>query len=86
MKWLFTLVGAAVVLIVLRAVFHTLWHPPRHGGLSRFVMTLLWRLSTAAAEPAARHGVRTARGCGSFDEAIALPCRSFCRSAFCDHG
>ncbi|MFE9882883.1 potassium channel family protein [Streptomyces sp. NPDC005784] len=46
MEWLVTLVGAAVVLIILRDVFHTLWHPTRHGGLSRVVMSLLWRLST----------------------------------------
>ncbi|MGI3197818.1 ion channel [Streptomyces sp. GLT-R25] len=25
--------------------FHTLWHPTRHGGLSRLVMTALWRLA-----------------------------------------
>ncbi|MER6629902.1 potassium channel family protein [Streptomyces sp. NPDC000987] len=41
-----SLTGAAVVLIILRDVFHTLWHPTRHGGLSRVVMSLLWRLST----------------------------------------
>ncbi|WAZ26409.1 potassium channel family protein [Streptomyces cinnabarinus] len=46
MEWLVTLIGAAMVMIILRDVFHTLWHPTRHGGLSRFVMTLLWRLST----------------------------------------
>ncbi|MEU2061870.1 potassium channel family protein [Streptomyces sp. NPDC013455] len=46
MEWLVTLIGAVLVLIILRDVFHTLWHPTRHGGLSRFVMTLLWRLST----------------------------------------
>ncbi|MFI8193306.1 potassium channel family protein [Streptomyces sp. NPDC085946] len=44
MDWLVTLTGAAVVLIILRDVFHTLWHPTRHGGLSRVVMTGLWRL------------------------------------------
>ncbi|MFG3014150.1 potassium channel family protein [Streptomyces cinerochromogenes] len=48
MEWLVTLVGAMVVMIILRDVFHTLWHPTRHGGLSRIVMTLLWRLSTRA--------------------------------------
>ncbi|KUO16018.1 potassium channel family protein [Streptomyces dysideae] len=45
MEALVTLVGAAVVIIILRDVFHTLWHPTRHGGLSRIVMTALWRLS-----------------------------------------
>ncbi|GAA0482616.1 hypothetical protein GCM10010361_54360 [Streptomyces olivaceiscleroticus] len=46
MKWLVTMAGAAVVLIILRDVFHTLWHPTRHGGLSRIIMTGLWRLSS----------------------------------------
>ncbi|MCK8434080.1 two pore domain potassium channel family protein [Streptomyces sp. D2-8] len=44
MEWLVTLTGAAMVLIILRDLFHTLWHPTRHGGLSRIVMTGLWRL------------------------------------------
>ncbi|GGS54853.1 potassium channel family protein [Streptomyces cinerochromogenes] len=48
MEWLVTVVGALVVMVILRDVFHTLWHPTRHGGLSRIVMTLLWRLSTRA--------------------------------------
>ncbi|MFJ3922920.1 potassium channel family protein [Streptomyces sp. NPDC090022] len=43
MVWPATATGAALVLIVLRDVFHTLWHPTRHGGLSRFVMTAVWR-------------------------------------------
>ncbi|WP_455403051.1 potassium channel family protein, partial [Streptomyces bambusae] len=29
----------------MRDVFHTLWHPTRHGGLSRLIMTGCWRLS-----------------------------------------
>ncbi|MFD7782052.1 potassium channel family protein [Streptomyces nojiriensis] len=45
MDWLVTVTGAALVLLILRDVFHTLWHPTRHGGLSRLVMTTLWRLS-----------------------------------------
>ncbi|MCM1966056.1 MULTISPECIES: potassium channel family protein [unclassified Streptomyces] len=47
MNWLFNVAGAVLVLFVLRDVFHTLWHPTRHGGLSRLVMTGLWRLSTS---------------------------------------
>lgn len=47
MRWLVTVVGAAMVLLILRDAFHTLWHPTRHGGLSRLVMTAIWRLSTA---------------------------------------
>ncbi|MCJ1676963.1 potassium channel family protein [Streptomyces sp. APSN-46.1] len=46
MEWLVTGAGAALVLLILRDVFHTLWHPTRHGGLSRLVMTALWRLSS----------------------------------------
>ncbi|QES57947.1 Ion transport 2 domain protein [Streptomyces venezuelae] len=46
MNWLVTLAGASLVLLVLRDVFHTLWHPTRHGGLSRLVMTTLWRLAS----------------------------------------
>ncbi|MFD3789298.1 potassium channel family protein [Streptomyces cyaneofuscatus] len=47
MTWLFNVAGAALVLFVLRDEFHTLWHPTRHGGLSRLVMTALWRLSSS---------------------------------------
>lgn len=46
MTWALSLLGAALVLFVLRDVFHTLWHPTRHGGLSRLVMRTVWRLSS----------------------------------------
>ncbi|MFE0252358.1 potassium channel family protein [Streptomyces sp. NPDC059010] len=45
MEWLVSLVGAGLVMVGLRDLFHTLWHPTRHGGLSRVVMTALWRLA-----------------------------------------
>ncbi|MFE3323967.1 potassium channel family protein [Streptomyces sp. NPDC059176] len=45
MKWLVSLLGAGLVMAALRDVFHTLWHPTRHGGLSRHVMAGLWKLS-----------------------------------------
>lgn len=45
MKWVVSLVGAGLVMVTLRDLFHTLWHPTRHGGLSRLVMTTLWRLA-----------------------------------------
>ncbi|WP_282693794.1 potassium channel family protein [Streptomyces sp. CC208A] len=45
MTWLATPLGALLVLLILREVFHTLWHPTRHGGLSRTVMRAVWRLS-----------------------------------------
>ncbi|MFE9255279.1 potassium channel family protein [Streptomyces sp. NPDC006879] len=48
MQWLVTVAGAAMVLLILRDVFHTLWHPTRHGGLSRLVMSAFWRVSFAS--------------------------------------
>lgn len=45
MEWLVSLAGAGLVMITLRDLFHTLWHPTRHGGLSRLVMTGLWGLA-----------------------------------------
>ncbi|MFD8012392.1 potassium channel family protein [Streptomyces sp. NPDC058955] len=45
MTWLVTPLGALLVLFILRDVFHTLWHPTRHGGLSRVVMRAVWRAS-----------------------------------------
>lgn len=38
-----SLVGGVLVAMVLRDVFHTLWHPAGHGSLSRTVMRLVWR-------------------------------------------
>lgn len=40
-----SLFGAALVMFTLRDLFHTLWRPTRHGGLSRLVMTAMWRLA-----------------------------------------
>jgi hypothetical protein len=45
MEWLVSLAGAGLVMVTLRDLFHTIWHPTRHGGLSRLVMTVLWRLA-----------------------------------------
>ncbi|MFI8104601.1 potassium channel family protein [Streptomyces sp. NPDC086023] len=45
MDWVVTAVGAVLVAAILRDVFHTLWHPTRHGGLSRLVMTAFWRFN-----------------------------------------
>lgn len=45
MTWIAVLAGTTLVLLILRDVFHTLWHPTRHGGLSRLVMRVVWRLS-----------------------------------------
>ncbi|MFF5446322.1 potassium channel family protein [Streptomyces sp. NPDC012888] len=45
MSWFPNAVGAVLVLYVLRDVFHTLWHPTRHGGLSRLIMSSAWRVA-----------------------------------------
>jgi Ion channel len=42
--WLVTAAGAAVVLLALRDIFHTLWHPSGRGGFSRRVMSAVWRI------------------------------------------
>jgi hypothetical protein len=42
--WIVTLLGAAVVLAVLRDIFHTLWHPSGHGGTGRRVLAAVWRI------------------------------------------
>jgi hypothetical protein len=42
--WIVTLLGAAVVLAVLRDIFHTLWHPSGHGGTGRRVLAAVWRV------------------------------------------
>ncbi|MGR7026894.1 potassium channel family protein [Geodermatophilus sp. URMC 62] len=41
--WLATAVGILLVLLVLRDVVHTLWHPSGRRGLSRRLMQALWR-------------------------------------------
>ncbi|RBY98112.1 two pore domain potassium channel family protein [Blastococcus sp. TF02-8] len=45
MDWLLTAAGAVLVLIVLRDMFHTIWHPSGQGSLSRRVIQLVWRAS-----------------------------------------
>ncbi|MCZ2818603.1 potassium channel family protein [Modestobacter sp. VKM Ac-2984] len=40
--WAVSAAGAAVLLVVLRDVFHTLWHPSGRGQLSRRVMAVVW--------------------------------------------
>ncbi|MBQ1089257.1 two pore domain potassium channel family protein [Streptomyces sp. B93] len=44
-EWLVSSIGAGLVMLTLRDLFHTLWHPTHHGGLSRLVMTAMWRLA-----------------------------------------
>ncbi|MBB1255040.1 two pore domain potassium channel family protein [Streptomyces sp. OF3] len=45
MGWWIAVLGVLVVLLALRDIFHTLWHPTRRGGVSRLVMAALWRVS-----------------------------------------
>jgi hypothetical protein len=42
--WLVTAGGAALVLVALRDIFHTIWHPSGRGGLSRRLMGVVWRV------------------------------------------
>jgi len=41
--WIVTVVGVALVLVVVRDVFHTLFHPVGHGSIAPLVMKLVWR-------------------------------------------
>ena len=43
MDWVFSVVGVALVLIVVRDVFHTLFHPVGHGSVAPLVMKSVWR-------------------------------------------
>lgn len=45
MDWLVSALGAAIVLVVLRDIFHTLGHPGAQGSLSRLMLVTIWRLS-----------------------------------------
>ncbi len=44
MVWVVSALGALLVLLALRDVFHTLWHPSGRGGTSRVVMAVVWAL------------------------------------------
>jgi voltage-gated potassium channel Kch len=45
--WVVTALGAAIVLLALRDIFHTLWHPSGRSGFSREVMAAVWRAGHA---------------------------------------
>ncbi|MDP4510518.1 potassium channel family protein [Nonomuraea turcica] len=45
MDWLISALGAGLVLLGLRDIFHTLWHPTARKSLGRHLMRLIWRLS-----------------------------------------
>ncbi len=44
MNWVVTAVGILLVTVVVRDVFHTLFHPVGHGSIAPQVMKLVWRL------------------------------------------
>ena len=44
MEWLVTVVGILLVTVVVRDVFHTLFHPVGRGSIAPQVMKLVWRL------------------------------------------
>ncbi|WP_165821270.1 ion channel [Nocardioides gansuensis] len=43
MDWLLRAGGALIVLVVLRDIFHTLWHPQGFGSLARGAVRIVWR-------------------------------------------
>lgn len=45
MTWLLNILGSLLVLLVLRDVFHTLWHPRGFGNFARLVFASVWRLT-----------------------------------------
>lgn len=51
LSWLLSIVGAFLVLAVLRDVFHTLFHPAGQGTLAQWVFRATW---TATAPPTSR--------------------------------
>lgn len=44
-SWILTGLGAALVLVVMGDVFHTLWHPTGQGRVSKTLMHAVWRAS-----------------------------------------
>ena len=44
LDWVLTIVGIALVLVVVRDVFHTLFHPIGHGSVAPQVMKTVWRV------------------------------------------
>ncbi len=50
MSWLISAAGAVLVAVVLRDVFHTIWHPSGHGALTRLVMRSTWRAGRSLGE------------------------------------
>jgi hypothetical protein len=53
MEWIVTLIGVLLVAVVVRDVFHSLFHPVGHGSIAPQVMKAVWRLLRLL--PAAGH-------------------------------
>ncbi len=45
MAWILTMTGVLLILVAVRDIFHTLWHPGGFGTLSRTLFGLVWRLT-----------------------------------------
>lgn len=58
LDWSITALGVLVVLVALRDIFHTLWHPSGRGAISSWVMATVWRLGRRRRERGAK-GVLT---------------------------
>lgn len=48
MTWILTIAGGGLILIALRDIFHTLWHPAGFGALSRIIFSTAWRVTKLA--------------------------------------
>jgi hypothetical protein len=62
-SWAVTAVGGVMVLVALRDIFHTIWHPSGRGGLTRRLMVLVWRIG---------RGGRRRRWLGHFTGPLAM--------------
>ena len=49
--------GGALVLLALRDIFHTLWHPQGFGTLAQAVFSLVWRITGSAPAQSKRAGL-----------------------------
>ncbi|MCL3862380.1 potassium channel family protein [Actinotalea sp. K2] len=49
MHWIWALLGSVVIVVVLRDVFATLWHPAGRGSVASVVLRTGWRLSRRVA-------------------------------------
>lgn len=62
LDWSITGLGVLVVLIALRDIFHTLWHPSGRGAISSRVMRTVWRMGK----------LRRGRGAGGLTGPVGL--------------